>query len=78
MSVLLCLKQDPVYGPEWQDIEFKAAVDCLADNGLKTPAQLANVDLKDLAGSNELKAALKGVLRRALERATTAGKQDRP
>ena len=64
-----------MFGAEWQDIEYKSAIVCLGANKLATPAQLANIRIEELTGSENLSAALKGVLRRALERATTAGKQ---
>ncbi len=73
--LLSFLRQDPVFGAEWSDIEYKAAIDCLGANKLLTPAQLANIRLEELSGSEGLPAGVKGVLRRALERATTAGKQ---
>ena len=74
-ALLSFLRQDPVFGAEWEDIEYKAAIACLGKNKLLTPAQLANIRIEELGGSESLPAGLKGVLRRALERATTAGKQ---
>ena len=74
-ALLSFLCQDPVFGAEWEDIEYKAAIECLGKNKLLTPAQLANIRIEELGGSESLPAGLKGVLRRALERATTAGKQ---
>ena len=74
-SLLGFLRQDPVFGADWPDIEYKAAIDCLGKNNLLTPAQLANIRIEELSGSEGLQAGVKAVIRRALERATTAGKQ---
>eukprot|EP00959_Pyramimonas_sp_CCMP1952_P461285 9481332-Pyramimonas_sp.AAC.1 len=48
-AVLLgLLKQDPAFGAEWPDIESKAGVDCLAENSLRAPSQLANIRIEEL------------------------------
>ena len=73
MAMLAFLRSDPVVGAKWNDIQFKSAVDCLAANGLKEPEDLANVQFEDLDGAEAVPALSKGVLRRALDRATVAG-----
>ena len=67
------LRADPVVGEKWTDIQFKTAVDCLAANGLHEPGDLANVQFEDLKDAESVPAISKGVLRRAMDRATLAG-----
>ena len=73
MAMLAFLQCDPVVGAKWTDIQFKGAVDCLTANGLTAPEDLANIQFEDLQDADSLPALSKGVLRRALDRATVAG-----
>ena len=73
MAMLAFLQCDPVVGAKWTDIQFKGAIDCLTANGLKASEDLANIQFEDLQDADSLPALSKGVLRRALDRATVAG-----
>ena len=55
-ALLSFLRQDPVFGAEWEDIEYKAAIECLGKNKLLTPAQLAYIRIEELGGSESLPA----------------------
>ncbi|CAK0812333.1 unnamed protein product, partial [Prorocentrum cordatum] len=72
MAMLAFLQSDPVVGAKWTDIQFKGAIDCLAANGLTMPEELANLQFGDLKDADGATALTKGVLRRALDRATVA------
>ena len=72
MAMLAFLQSDPVVGAKWTDIQFKGAIDCLAANGLTMPEELANLQFDDLKDADGATALTKGVLRRALDRATVA------
>ena len=61
---------DPMVGPVWSDIQFKGAVDVMIANGLTSKGLMANVVFDDLVIAEGTSAVSKGVLRRALARAT--------
>ncbi|CAK0869818.1 unnamed protein product [Prorocentrum cordatum] len=73
MAMLAILQSDPVVGAKWSEIQCKGAVDCLAANGLITPEDLANIQFEDMKDADGAPALTKGVLGRALNRATVAG-----